>query len=151
MNSPSGVFSDWIGSGQQKLSKPAILSTSIPTQTAFLTASSTLASTIAPASMSEYLGTMPLEITTPLVEPCIGAISAASAGPSLSGPTNGLTAVWAMTSWSYCLTHDSLLAIFGLARRSSRIWLWSALFGGLNATGVGFAHTLESWSCGTPS
>ena len=53
LNLPSGVFSDWIGSGQQKLSNPAILSTSTPTHTAFLTASSIAAAAIAPASISE--------------------------------------------------------------------------------------------------
>ena len=97
--------------------------TSTPTHTAFLSASSMAAAAIAPASISEYLGAIPQEITSPRGLPCIGAMTPASAGPSLSTPTNGFTAVCAITSWSYCRTQVSLLAIFGLANISIRIEL----------------------------
>ena len=66
---PSGVFVDSTGSGQQKLSRPAIKSKSTPTQTALRNASSILAAAIAYASMSEYRGTIPFEITAPWVWP----------------------------------------------------------------------------------
>ena len=82
-----------MGSGQQKLSNPAIFCKSTPTHTAFLTASSTAATAIAPASISEYRGDKPQEITNPFELPWMGAITAASPGPSLFGPTNGLIAV----------------------------------------------------------
>ena len=71
---------------------------STPTHTAFRTASSIAAATIAPASISEYLGAIPHEITIPCGSPWIGAMRPASPGPSLSFPTNGLTAVCAITS-----------------------------------------------------
>ena len=80
-------------SGQQKLSRPAILSTLIPAHTALRTASSIDAAAIAPASRSEYLGAIPHEITKPCGSPWIGAITPASPGPSRSTPTNGLITV----------------------------------------------------------
>ena len=44
---PSGVLDDSIGSGQQKLSRPAMRSRSTPSHTAFLSASSAVAAAIA--------------------------------------------------------------------------------------------------------
>ena len=69
LNLPSGVLLLSIGSGQQKLSSPAIFDKSTPAHTAFLTASSTAAAAIAPASMSLYLGDIPFDTTSPRAEP----------------------------------------------------------------------------------
>ena len=119
--------------------------------TAFLTASSTAAAAIAPASISLYLGDIPFDTTRPCVEPCTGASNPASPGPSLSTPTKGFTAVWAMTSWSYWRTHVSLLAMFGRANIRIKRDEWFAFEGGLNSGFVGGFHSLSRRNCGTPS
>ena len=48
--------------------------------------------------MSEYLGTIPQEITVPLVSPGIGAITAASPGASWFTPPNGFITDCPITS-----------------------------------------------------
>ena len=99
--------------GQQKLSSRASRFRSAPTQTALRIASSIAA--IAMSYGSRICGARPQEIATPRRPSSLGRMTAASPGPSCSGPTNGLITLPPRTSWSYRRTMPCLDRTFGSA------------------------------------